>query len=596
MRKKLVPQEKPICNVVSLYRSRGNYLQRLEQFEKAILAYNEALRWNESDVRALLGRSLARAKATHYVEALADAERATELEPSNTTALHIRAQTEYEKCEFERALVFAHRGQRLRRYPPHFDDCARCAEETIRECCDTSASKVLAYASRTNKPEETRRSVSIDIKGDPPRLTRQASPSIAVQEISRVQRQKAEHISRLMASKYLEQMAHDKHFLTALCRDERLRSANKQGSEKLQDLANKALADIEKRQSVLRERRPLYAAVAAEAEAKARLAKARAERLGKTQKQHIKDAKRLLQAAESLYTERDTAKCLEAVEFGLEQIARIPAKLLPGKDKFIQQLQNIVARAFLDQKRVKKKMTDEDIERRAYILLGIQISHEPSPRDSMIRTRPPQPRDAKRRLRVLERGLSLGRAAERCYVLHELARLHADTKRPHRARFYALKCQAARQQEQRVWLLNATFLLARCHLQHNNVPEARATLLEGAAFARSFGYHDVATFFDTCVNIAMEGEVEMSDAILAKREKAMVSLMQDEDMKKEAEHLFRRMSVIPTERRFSVLPGSRPDESGPRKSVRRLSIMPRAQPPPRHTKTHHPLGFQDFDI
>lgn len=51
-----------------------------------------------------------------------------------------------------------------------------------------------------------------------------------------------------MASKYLERMAHDKYFLTALCKDERLVSANKQGSQKLQELANKALADLEKRQ------------------------------------------------------------------------------------------------------------------------------------------------------------------------------------------------------------------------------------------------------------------------------------------------------------------------------------------------------------
>lgn len=69
-----------------------------------------------------------------------------------------------------------------------------------------------------------------------------------IQEISRVERQKAEHTSRVMASKYLEQMAHDKYFLSALCRDERLNSANRQGSLQLQELAHKALADVEKRQ------------------------------------------------------------------------------------------------------------------------------------------------------------------------------------------------------------------------------------------------------------------------------------------------------------------------------------------------------------
>lgn len=54
-----------------------------------------------------------------------------------------------------------------------------------------------------------------------------------------------------MASKYLERMAHDKHFLTALSKDERLASANKQGSKLLQELADRALADVEKRQVII---------------------------------------------------------------------------------------------------------------------------------------------------------------------------------------------------------------------------------------------------------------------------------------------------------------------------------------------------------
>lgn len=50
-----------------------------------------------------------------------------------------------------------------------------------------------------------------------------------------------------------------------------------------------------------------------------------------------------------MYEKHDTLKCLEAAEFGMEQIARIPARLLPGKEKLLQELHEIVAEAFLDQ-------------------------------------------------------------------------------------------------------------------------------------------------------------------------------------------------------------------------------------------------------
>ncbi|XP_030020566.1 uncharacterized protein LOC115440419 isoform X2 [Manduca sexta] len=501
MRKKLVPEERPICNAVAVFRERGNYLQRLEQFEKAIQAYNEALRWNNADVRSLLGRSVSRAKATHYAGALADAARAAELEPENLTALQIRAQTEYEKCAFERSLVLAHRGRRFRTFPPNFAECAGHAEETVRECVGRSAGKVLSTAVTLERRVELKKeSIDADAPAIPIRRSRMKTQETRqVQETSRAEKQRAEQISRLMASKYLERMAHDKYFLTALCKDERLASANKQGSKKLQELANKALADVEKRQ-----------------------------------------------------------------------------------------------------KRVRETMSESDREKRAFILLGMSLSREPS-RDSVLRVRPlAPPRDAKRRLRALERALTLStRTSERCYLLHEVTRLHVDTKQPIKARFYATKCQTeARNANQRVWILNAIFLLARCHLLQNNRPEARAVLIEAAGLARSYGFDDVAAFFDTCVNVSLEGEVAFSEAPLEKRERDMVSLMQDDDLRSAAEHLFRRMSVIPAARRFSIMPGTRVEDSVPQTAAnRRISIIPRNQQPARVARRQkHPLGFQNFDI
>lgn len=100
---------------------------------------------------------------------------------------------------------------------------------------------------------------------------------------------------------------------------------------------------------MLRERRPLFAAMAAEAAARKRLLSRRKEQVCRAQAQHITDANRLLQTAQNMYELHDTTRCLENAEFAMEQIVRKPGGLLPGKEKFIQQLQDIVASAFLDQ-------------------------------------------------------------------------------------------------------------------------------------------------------------------------------------------------------------------------------------------------------
>lgn len=100
---------------------------------------------------------------------------------------------------------------------------------------------------------------------------------------------------------------------------------------------------------MLRERQPLYAARASAAAARARLSDARKMQMKHTQLQHATDARRLIQTAQAFYEERDTNKCLECAEFGMEQIARKPISLLPGKEKYLQELHFIVANAFLDQ-------------------------------------------------------------------------------------------------------------------------------------------------------------------------------------------------------------------------------------------------------
>lgn len=57
----------------------------------------------------------------------------------------------------------------------------------------------------------------------------------------------------------------------------------------------------------------------------------------------------MLHAAEEFHRKHDTMKCLEHAEFAMEQISRKLPKLLPGKEKFLQSLHDIVANAFLDQ-------------------------------------------------------------------------------------------------------------------------------------------------------------------------------------------------------------------------------------------------------
>lgn len=111
-------EEKQLYGVLTVYRERGAYLRRLEQFEKAKAAYDEAYRNIPDDVRLLTGRSQVCADAVQPMQAYADAELALKLEPANMIARNMQARAMYTMSDFERSVVMNYRGARHRKQPP----------------------------------------------------------------------------------------------------------------------------------------------------------------------------------------------------------------------------------------------------------------------------------------------------------------------------------------------------------------------------------------------------------------------------------------------------------------------------------------------
>ncbi|XP_013139770.1 PREDICTED: tetratricopeptide repeat protein 25-like [Papilio polytes] len=136
--------EKPrMLGALTVYRERGAYLRRLEQFNKAKASYDEAYNSAPEDVRLLIGRSQVCSDAVQPIQAYTDAQLALKLQPRNMVARNMQARAMYTMSDFERSVVINYRGYRLRRYPPYFIEGINQGVETIQDCIGVNAGRVM---------------------------------------------------------------------------------------------------------------------------------------------------------------------------------------------------------------------------------------------------------------------------------------------------------------------------------------------------------------------------------------------------------------------------------------------------------------------
>lgn len=98
-------KKEEIYGFQTLYRELGYYISRLEQYERALDFFDEAIRNNPNDRRALMGRAWARSKACKYQGALEDIREALKLDLDDLAMLAHKALNTYLNCEFEDGLV-----------------------------------------------------------------------------------------------------------------------------------------------------------------------------------------------------------------------------------------------------------------------------------------------------------------------------------------------------------------------------------------------------------------------------------------------------------------------------------------------------------
>lgn len=594
-------EEKQLYGALTVYRERGAYLRRLEQFEKAKASYDEAFKSNPEDVRTLTGRSQVCADAVRPVQAYADAELALKLSPGNMNACNMQARAMYTMTDFERSVVMNFRGLRQRRQPPYFMEGINQGVETIQDCIGKNAGNVMLdflplikqFEAERADATEPQRKLHIN------RIPKEEKKH----KLTQMEARKLSTLSRVLAMKYLGPMAYDKFFLQELLEDPRIKSANSAGSKELIEIAKEALRSLSERQEMLRAQRPYYTIKLAEKAESKHQTKYKEAVLLREREIGARTAERLLKQIEKSMREHRVMDLMAQAERMQMFLDSKTPRTLPDKEIYLDRLYRAVGEGYLSQHRLSYTLSERGNRRRIAFLMGLSVGR-PTSFDSVMANYPYKFIDIEYATQKVKQSLEMcENSTMKCWLMYELARLLSKQKNYALAKFYAKRCQREAQELGNVtWWMNGCFVLMSGDMQQGNANEVRIEVEEAFEWLKKLQDPErLQAFLTKCAEMSSETVTGDDRKAILTREKQIMGVM-DPETRVETQVLFKRMSTVPPGRRFSVLPRKADHTIGDSVSERRkrlqrgLSVIPgpeRELPAPPKSGV---LGLQLFNI
>ncbi|NXL13452.1 TTC25 protein, partial [Setophaga kirtlandii] len=226
--------------------SEGLTLSRRGQHDKALGCFNDALKLRAGDKHCLITRSKCFLKLGDTENSLKDAEASLQIDDTFYEGLYQKAETLYAMGDFEFALVFYHRGRRLRPDLHKFQLGIHKAEEAIINCIGNPSSvkleskEELCFVSRqaeSKKDNQKQQNKPKDQKDH--KQTKKQSPKTEQQ--------------------LLGQLYADKAYLEKLLKDEDLMQSSTRQGAKVMDLVLDGISYLNQRRDFWQQQKPIYA-------------------------------------------------------------------------------------------------------------------------------------------------------------------------------------------------------------------------------------------------------------------------------------------------------------------------------------------------
>eukprot|EP00038_Savillea_parva_P007866 m.173021 g.173021 ORF g.173021 m.173021 type:complete len:531 (+) comp13627_c0_seq1:49-1641(+) len=324
-------------------------IQRYTQALEAVTNANGLLTIDEAK-HCLTSRAKCYLAMSDHKNAYLDAERSLEDDPNFVKGIHMKAEALYMKGEFEYALMYFHRGNKMR---PELSEFSRgisksteAIENSVGSPEDITLEKkgdLTLFTTLPTLPSETTKTQPKK-KAD----SRKAPPTVAPQS----ERSVKALLGELYADRrYIEELLEDPTFVT--------NSATTEEAEPLRDLIASEKDYLEKRTEFWRQQKPIYA-----------IKNERARNLGMTTTRTLpgsatgneingdltrEDIWRGQEEVEYLIVEKNTEEALAAAR---ELRGRIDDSTVPSRTHYLAMMSSLVGNALFDLKEYAQALTE----------------------------------------------------------------------------------------------------------------------------------------------------------------------------------------------------------------------------------------------
>uniref|UniRef100_A0A3P8YQS2 Outer dynein arm-docking complex subunit 4 n=1 Tax=Esox lucius TaxID=8010 RepID=A0A3P8YQS2_ESOLU len=424
----------------STYMAEGDQLFHKGEYVKAIESYSTALIIQPDERNCLVARSKCYVKMGDPDNALRDAEASLKEDKEFFKGLYQKAEALYTMGDFEFALVFYHRGHKLRPELQEFRLGIQKAQEAIHNSVGSPSS------------------VKLENKGDLSffHQTDDGRESMVKREMKQ-QNQK-------MAKLLLGELYSDKEYLEKLLKDEDLVKSKMRGGERLQDIIVNCITYLDTRTEFWRQQKPIYA--------RERDRKLTQQKWNKSRQNPPFDPTRFvlknLEEIDAALTVGDAEGSLKKAQEVLKSVQGWSEDVVPNKKEVLGNLHSCIGNALIDLGEMNKALDnhqkDLDLARQYKLPDAMSRALDNVGRVYARIGKFPQAIDAWEEKIPLARG-----GLERTWLFHEIGRCYLELKRYHQARDYGARSLAAANEiADEKWQLNACVLVAQSEMRLGN--------------------------------------------------------------------------------------------------------------------------------
>ncbi|MCI4384908.1 hypothetical protein PGIGA_G00044200 [Pangasianodon gigas] len=437
----------------STYMAEADQLFHKGEYSKAVESYSTALLLQPGDRNCLVARSRCYVKMGEAENALKDAEASLKDDKSFFKGLYQKAEALYTMGDFEFALVFYHRGHKLRPEMQEFRLGIQKAEEAINNSVGSPSSVKLKNKgdlSFFHKVEERK-------KPRPETFNHPLKKNLSEQS------QKTPKNERT-AKQLLGELYTDKEYLEKLLKDEDLIKGKTRTGERLQDVIMSCISYLDTRTEFWRQQKPIYA--------RERDRKLLQQQWNRTQNRPPTDPTfYVLKNMEEIDTELTAGNAENSLKKAREVLKTVQGwsdKALPNKAEVLGNLYSCIGNALMDVGNMDKALENhfKDLE---LAQQGNLMDNKSRALDNIGRV---YARIGKfqQAIKVWEEKIPLVQGGlEKAWLFHEIGRCYLELKRHTKARDYGIHslCAADDVGDEK-WQLNASVLVAQAELKLGN--------------------------------------------------------------------------------------------------------------------------------